>query len=625
MGRGGVNPIFYGFVFLFIVILHVFHITIIQPESKYALLFFSIHAFFQALIEFLIIYAIALFFKERFHKSLYYTFVSLVFTLLMVHVADFILVRIMGLTFFTALDLILDETLENFIEMLLLSGIPLIYWGFFLLLAVVLLPAAALSLYALSSKFTKKGFEDLTLRRVTKTLCVLPFMLLAIDITFLPQISKREYIHFAAALPFKMTVLPLPSETIEIEGTLKHPNDVSLKVPQKKAPLPNIYIWVVESLREDYLTETTSPHVLSFKAENVSLPFTLSGGNGTQLSWYSIFHGNSALHWSESRSIMKHGAIPLQMLKEMGYSINLYSASQLNYYKVDELLFGKKTKLIDRKNVYPHYLPKEAYESDLEAYSAMMHDIDAYGQEGGNVFLLFLDSTHFEYSWPPDYPAPFAIEEIEATHVQLTNSDEKLEQIKRRYKNSIHFVDSLFGKFVAFLKDKSIYDDSCIVYTGDHGEEFYEEGRLYHASHLSSMQTTPPIYYKLGMRNDRVIDRKSIPVSSHMDIMPTLLDHLSDMKIDLSFCDGKSLLRKNEKRYAIVARYNGNRTPYEFYVHDGQLKCLLQFDKKKKVYDSKKLHIIHFFDRNEEEIETVNAHRLLKEHFQTFLQENFIP
>lgn len=622
MERGGVNPIFYGFVFVFLIGLHVFHITLIQPDSQFAMLYFLIHALLQSALEFLILFSVALLFKLWLHKSFYFTFVSLVFTVLLAHVADFILVRIMGMTFFSALDLVLDETFENFIEMLQLTGIPLPYWGFFFLLAIVVLPAAALSLYTLTARYSKIRDRDLRFRPVLRALCVLPFFLLAVDVAFLPHVTKKEYIRFAAALPLKSTILPYPSEQVPLEKKLKRPAIHTDTVFQKKENLPNIYIWVVESLREDYVTEKTAPNVVFFREENVSLPFTVSGGNGTQLSWYSIFHGNSALHWAESRGKTEDGALPLEILKQMGYSIHLYTAAQLGYYSVDELLFGKKTHLLSSKHEFPHYPPKEAYESDLSAYGAMMADIAKKGNESGQVFLLFLDSTHFEYSWPPEYPAPYSIEEV-SSHLQLTNSDGELERIKRCYKNSIHFVDSLFGKFATTLKKHGLYDESCIVFTGDHGEEFYEEGRLYHASHLSSMQTTPPIYYKLGQQNDRVVERDSLPISSHMDIMPTLLDHVSNMTIDLSFCEGNSLLRKKENRYAIVARYNGNRTPYEFYIHDGQVKCLLQFDRKKQVYDSKRLHIIHFFDRNEEEIGLEDSRALLNDHFQVFFLENF--
>jgi len=624
MGRGGVNPIFYGFVLLFIVGLHVFHITIIQPESPYAFYFFSIHAFLQAILEFLIIYGVALVLKERFHRSVYFIFVSLVFTLLMAHVTDFILVRIMGLTFFNALDLVLGETLDNFIEMLQLTGIPLAYWGFFLLLAVVLLPAAALTTYTISSKFSNKSFEEITIRRIAKAVFVMPLLLLVVDVAFLPSITKKEYIRFTTALPFKTTIIPFPSEGVALSGHLRRPDNQVAFTMEKKSDLPNVYIWVVESLREDYVTEKTAPRVVQFREENISLPYTVSGANATQGSWYTIFHGNSAIHWAETRERSRDGAIPLQLLKQMGYDIHLYSAAQLKYYNVDELLFGENTKLLTSKNVFPHYPPKEAYESDLQAYGAMMSDITREGNEHGKVFLLFLDSTHFEYSWPPEYPAPFAIDEM-SSHVQVSNGEAKLDHLKQRYKNSIHFVDSLFGSFKDTLQTKGMYDQACIVFTGDHGEEFYEEGRLYHASHLSSMQTTPPIYYKLGTDNDLVKSKATIAISSHMDIMPTLLDYISKQEIDISFCEGYSLLREYDKRLGIVARYNGNRTPFEFYLHDGSLKCLLQFDKKKSVYDSKGLHIIHFFDRNEEEIEIKGASEHLKAHFQQFLQEKFVP
>ncbi len=622
MKGGEVNPFFYGIVVIFLIGLHSIHVQLVSPETQFATLFFTIHAVFQSIIEFLFIYLFALFFKKRFHFSLYYTFVALVFTLLMTHIADFVLVRIMGMTFFSTLDLILDETLANFIEMLQLTGIPLPYWGGLALFALVVLPSAALCIYFSTRRFFGPSQQALSARRLSRVLLMLPFVLLAVDVAFLPFISKREYIKFAATLPFKTTVLPFPSEKIELTHSIHKPVDSPLSSVTKQDALPNIYLWVVESLREDYVTEKTAPHVVSFREKHISLPYTVSGGNGTQLSWYSIFHSNSAVHWAESRGAKQKGAIPLRILKEMGYDINVYAAAQLKYYEIDELLFGKNCNLLTENHAFPHYPPKEAYESDVEAFNTMMHDMKRKDKSSGNVFVLFLDSTHFEYSWPPTYPAPFDTSSA-GSHIQVASSDASITHLKNCYKNSIHFVDSLFGQFTSALKDEGLYDSSVVVFTGDHGEEFYEEGRLYHASHLSAMQTTPPIYYKLGSLSPEDISAPTISISSHVDIFPTILDYLSKSTIDLSFCDGMSLLQNIPHRYAVVARFNGNRSPYEFYVHDGKVKCLLQFDKKKGIYGAKWLHIIHFFDRNEDEIETLDGRQLLKQHFAPFLSNTF--
>ena len=74
----------------------------------------------------------------------------MVFVFFALHVVDFILMRIMNLSFLAALDMMLGETWENFIEMLKLTGIPLGVWLILAPLALTL-PAIGIYLYHLGN------------------------------------------------------------------------------------------------------------------------------------------------------------------------------------------------------------------------------------------------------------------------------------------------------------------------------------------------------------------------------------------------------------------------------------------------------------------------------------------
>ena len=137
-------------------------------------------------------------------------------------------------------------------------------------------------------------------------------------------------------------------------------------------------------------------------------------------------------------------------------------------------------------------------------------------------------------------------------------------------------MDSLFGRVIEKLKERELYDDAVILFTGDHGEEFFEEGQLFHASHLSSMQTEPPIYMKLGS-NQRAshLNLDELKVSQ-VDMLPTVLDYLlGDQPFDIF--DGESIFKEKRKPYVISARFNGPRAPQEFFILDGEHKSTFRF------------------------------------------------
>ncbi len=62
-------------------------------------------------------------------------------------------------------------------------------------------------------------------------------------------------------------------------------------------------------------------------------------------------------------------------------------------------------------------------------------------------------------------------------HWQARKSRKEMHAIKNRYLNSIAYVDSLMKQMLDSLKEKGLYEKTLIVITGDHGEEFLDEGK----------------------------------------------------------------------------------------------------------------------------------------------------
>jgi hypothetical protein len=138
---------------------------------------------------------------------------------------------------------------------------------------------------------------------------------------------------------------------------------------------------------------------------------------------------------------------------------------------------------------------------------------------GGGLYITTLDSTHFDYAWPHDFEPPFA-DYDETIHLLPYPSSDDVRRLTHRYWNAVAWVDSEIEAFCDFLKSEDRYDDSIVVVTADHGEEFHEHGSWFHSSALNAEQTAVPILIKWPKWMGRGPSQSS---ASHLDVLPTLM------------------------------------------------------------------------------------------------------
>jgi arylsulfatase A-like enzyme len=77
------------------------------------------------------------------------------------------------------------------------------------------------------------------------------------------------------------------------------------------------------------------------------------------------------------------------------------------------------------------------------------------------------------------------------------------------------------GKLFDWLKQEGLYDDTLIVFTADHGEEFYEHGGWWHGLTLYDEQIHVPLMFKMaGQAQAGSIDTA---LARSLDIAPTII------------------------------------------------------------------------------------------------------
>ncbi len=598
--RQSVNYIYFGILFLILSVLHIYHVFLIESATGLYRFFYTIYSLGQCAIEVGILIVVGHFLGGRFPKIFKTIFVISTFLLLLVHLIDFPLVRIMGMTIWYVLDWIRAESFENFVEMLLATHVSITSW-MLAGLAVLLIPLFGIMLFRLTDKLSRRRPIFFSHSVVGMSLFSVILFLSMFDFKTNAIASPDDDAHFLKALPWKTTFFSsshpqLKVGLLPLEPTEKNYLSQLRGLDLKAAKKPNIFLFVAESLREDFLTPSVAPALSKFKEENISFEHSIAAANGTHLSWFSIFHSVYPFYWEKRKpKEWQSGSLPLQILKKAGYQVHVYSASRLKYYQMDERLFGKGLSLADSLEIFGEGEERENHENDAECMATLTQDIASNPE--GNVFLVFLESTHFGYSWPHQetlHPAPLTMD-----YLNLTYSNGQIEGIRNRYRNAIHFIDGLFGEFVQKLKSIPGGNESVVVFTGDHGEEFFEQGRIFHASNLSTMQTHVPLYFRLGTAQPR-LQRQ---IASHLDIFPTILDHVLGHPYFESWFDGESVLRPSKKNFAVSTRYNASRSPFEFLIHTGNDQLIARFEDPYHIFKSQTLEIISRRDVNDQPLD----------------------
>lgn len=111
-----------------------------------------------------------------------------------------------------------------------------------------------------------------------------------------------------------------------------------------------------------------------------------------------------------------------------------------------------------------------------------------------------------------------------------------LRHLSDLYDEEIAYFDSEFPELLAALREADLLDDSILVFTADHGEDFLEHGHIKHCRTVYDSSIKTPLIVRVPGVAPRVV---TAPVQN-LDIVPTLLDYAGIDAAGFSF-EGRSL------------------------------------------------------------------------------------
>ena len=349
----------------------------------------------------------------------------------------------------------------------------------------------------------------------------------------------------------------------------KRLNEKIEKIKANKKDI-NIVFLMFESLRYDMNDPEIMPKLNNYATSNkwVTSKQHFSNSNCTGNGIFGALTGQTPFYWYPSyKKELQPSA--LSIFDKLGYEIDIYTTTALGYSDMDKHIF---TKAID--NIYKftgyggglgHPMVKR---SDLFKWDQIMVDefLDKFtsnSSDSPSLSFLWFYSTHYNYYFPEEYAKfkPYI-----DRHYQIYEKGlrEESDLVFNRYKNSAYFVDSQISKIVETIDKSGKIENTIFVILGDHGEEFNEFGRFAHSYSLKNVQTSTPFVMHLpGINNI------NYNITSHADIMPTIIDYI-DISIPYQeILSGKSLLDFNQNLdYAIIQECQVKERPKNFLIAD---------------------------------------------------------
>jgi membrane-anchored protein YejM (alkaline phosphatase superfamily) len=313
-----------------------------------------------------------------------------------------------------------------------------------------------------------------------------------------------------------------------------------------------IFIIASDSVKYDIINQELTPNIMNFANDALVFKHHYSGGNSTRFGIFSLIYGLNATYWF---SFLNSNQKPVlfDVLKKREYDISIFSSTNTNWPEF------RKTCYVNIQNKITDKFEGAPWKKDEQSTSCFIEHISDKSIQEKRFSFIFLDSPH-GYSYPPDantYNAP----DGEVNYLAITKESEELQTIHKRYKNAVHYNDKLFGKMISSLKKNNLYDNALIIYTSDHGQEFFEQGNFGHNTAFSKPQIHIPLLIKLPKSLQGIVDTSQInsALTSHQDIIPTLLTLLGVKNNPSDYSNGHNIFsEKFNRNYIFSANWNNN-------------------------------------------------------------------
>jgi len=297
-------------------------------------------------------------------------------------------------------------------------------------------------------------------------------------------------------------------------------------------PVRNVILISIDTLRADHLgshghDRPTSPNLDAFAAAGIvfedasaTSPWTLPSHASLLTGRYPTGHGV----WTEDHRLGDDVPVLAAVMSESGFDTAAI---------VNTLFLGPRFGIA---RGFAHF---DVIESDQSRQGAAkritdraIERLDGRRDERNFLFVHYYD-VHSDYLSLPRYEQLFApepgrftgrtIQLLLAIRGDVPIGAADADRLARLYDGGIRQLDDELGRFFGWLREHAWLEDTLVIVTSDHGEEFLEHGGLLHGStHYQEVLHIPLMFGGAGIPAGR---RIRTPVSL-VDVAPTILSIL---------------------------------------------------------------------------------------------------
>ena len=335
-----------------------------------------------------------------------------------------------------------------------------------------------------------------------------------------------------------------PKVKIHSNGRLAYPKQ-AMQCSQENSQL-NVLLIAVDGLRYDMLTPEIMPNTWRLTQHAWRFTNHYSTGNATRFGIFGLFYGLHGGYWHALLREQK-GAVLIKQFRDQNYRFGLFGSARLSSPEFDRTVFADIQDQVPDETEGTTVVAR-----DLRITQLMLDFINTDSSQAFFGFL-FYDAPH-AYAYPDNFAAPFQPAWEDVNYVSLDNETDPTGFLNR-YKNAVHFNDAEIGKVLDALAKSPHANDTVIVITGDHGQEFNESKGNYwgHNGNFSRYQTKVPLL--IAWPGEQA--KKLSHLSSHTDLAPTLAKDLLGCTNDSAdFSNGKHLLDTSAREYVVAASWN---------------------------------------------------------------------
>ena len=260
---------------------------------------------------------------------------------------------------------------------------------------------------------------------------------------------------------------------------------------------PDVYIFVIDSLRRDYLSAynprvSFTPNFGSFAADSFAYLNAFTRHGGTELAVPSIWSGTTVARRALATGFDRMNALE-KLVRSDGYRLLID-----DFILEDVLLPTTGATRID-----PGVLT-----ADTDLCRNLESLEQALDQSDPRPVMAYL--------------RPMNLHILNTQRAGQRSLDGEYPGFYAPYASRLRRIDGCFGEFVSYLKARGRYDRSIILITGDHGDTLGEGGRWGHGSWLTPGVVRVPLLVRVppAWRGTVTTDLGRIAFTT--DIVPTL-------------------------------------------------------------------------------------------------------